>query len=607
MKSVFFNEIDNLLKSFNPNKIVFWVGAGIDADAPTCLPIGNQLTEYVLELSCGIEGANKIKEYWKDLSELIQRLFNDEISISSIPRLETIFEAIKDFEGHLKNRVSIIDGLKSFIYAPPNQIHFILAYLLHQGANIVTTNYDSAIKNAYEYLFGNDGFQMKLENHEDRIFCYTSNQKKAGKIYYIHGIAQKIDSIGAMLSSVKNSFSDYFINILEKWFDNDSCFLFLGYGGVDAFDVNPFFKNHPRINNSSAVYIRHSFEKNTKIHCDSRPNEDVLLLPFENKYLLCYNTLEFLRAVIRNEIQCTKTKAFEWKEEFQNYCQDYSCDLQTICQLVVCDYLGVCINSIQDDNWYQKFLHNNRYSSLVDNCSYIGLYGLKSAKRIDNKKAIEEFSRIYPNNNLGKSDVRSAKKSIRSGFIEWTKIGRFMERQLDFQISNNNPIGWDTSTPLNRTVEVVFAFWACRLFDKKTFRKMLLFFFRRTMRMMKKTIESGYMYVEQINQINSNLIRLAFYESYFKNNYSVFIDYITKGLKEYAEVSSIDGIIDAIIFRILGNLASYVYNSEIDLSEDIRRDWDILIELLANYNSANYYNRLKYIKRISKRYRIILD
>ena len=54
MKSVFFNEIDNLLKSFNPNKIVFWVGAGIDADAPTCLPIGNQLTEYVLELSCGI-------------------------------------------------------------------------------------------------------------------------------------------------------------------------------------------------------------------------------------------------------------------------------------------------------------------------------------------------------------------------------------------------------------------------------------------------------------------------------------------------------------------------------------------------------------------------
>lgn len=102
MKSVFFNEIDNLLKSFNPNKIVFWVGAGIDADAPTCLPIGNQLTEYVLELSCGIEGANKIKEYWKDLSELIQRLFNDEISISSIPRLETIFEAIKDFEGHLK-------------------------------------------------------------------------------------------------------------------------------------------------------------------------------------------------------------------------------------------------------------------------------------------------------------------------------------------------------------------------------------------------------------------------------------------------------------------------------------------------------------------------
>lgn len=58
MKSVFINEIDNLLKSFDPNIIVF-LGGGIDADAPTCLPIGNQLTEYELELSCGKEGANK--------------------------------------------------------------------------------------------------------------------------------------------------------------------------------------------------------------------------------------------------------------------------------------------------------------------------------------------------------------------------------------------------------------------------------------------------------------------------------------------------------------------------------------------------------------------
>lgn len=48
------------------------------------------------------EKKEQTKEYWKDLSELIQRLFNDEIGISSIPRLETIFEAIKGFEGHLK-------------------------------------------------------------------------------------------------------------------------------------------------------------------------------------------------------------------------------------------------------------------------------------------------------------------------------------------------------------------------------------------------------------------------------------------------------------------------------------------------------------------------
>ena len=223
--------------------------------------------------------------------------------------------------------------------------------------------------------------------------------------------------------------------------------------------------------------------------------------------------------------------------------------MQTICQLVICDYLGISIISLQGENWYQKYLGNICYSSIIDEYSFLGLYGMKNAVRIGDRKAIDAFSKFYPNNpenNLGKSDIRSAKQSVANGLLEWIKTYGRMEKQLNKQLYNKEQIGWPISTALNRTSEIVLAIWTCQVFDNKQSRSLLSILFRRTMRMMKRIIDSGYMCVSQINQINSNLVRLGFYYGYFFGDYSNCMMYISRGLKEYSDVSSIDGIIDSI-------------------------------------------------------------
>ena len=56
------NNLIKLIKSYDPNKIVFWVGAGIDNNAPTNLPLAKTLMEALLELTCGKKYSKKIEK-----------------------------------------------------------------------------------------------------------------------------------------------------------------------------------------------------------------------------------------------------------------------------------------------------------------------------------------------------------------------------------------------------------------------------------------------------------------------------------------------------------------------------------------------------------------
>lgn len=133
------------IKSYPINKLVFWVGAGIDKDAPTGLPLGDELTNDILERVCGERLRNQILQEWKESRDRINEIINEDHHVDEYPRLETILEAVRIFENNLTVNNTVMEGLKSFADASPNRNHYMLAEMLHQGANIVTTNYDRCI------------------------------------------------------------------------------------------------------------------------------------------------------------------------------------------------------------------------------------------------------------------------------------------------------------------------------------------------------------------------------------------------------------------------------------------------------------------------------
>lgn len=59
------NDLVNLIKSLDPSKIVFWVGAGIDSNPPTSLPLASKLLEELIKQTCGKVYASKIKTQYE--------------------------------------------------------------------------------------------------------------------------------------------------------------------------------------------------------------------------------------------------------------------------------------------------------------------------------------------------------------------------------------------------------------------------------------------------------------------------------------------------------------------------------------------------------------
>lgn len=241
------DELLQKISMYNIDKLVFWTGAGIDYDRPTCLPLGNELTETLLTHACGIKYAKKIFEEWTNSRNIFNKVTSENICLAEIPRLETVLEGLRIFEtDELQNKYSVIRGLESFKEAPPNYLHYLLAALLHLGANIVTTNYDICIQKAYQDLYSHDGYELYMIQTEG-IYTFKSNFKGSGQLYYIHGIATDIERIGATLKTVKIPLQEQFVEQLKQWIDEDHCFIFLGYGGGDYLDVNPFFRVSLRI------------------------------------------------------------------------------------------------------------------------------------------------------------------------------------------------------------------------------------------------------------------------------------------------------------------------------------------------------------------------
>ena len=185
-------------KDFQANNIVFWTGAGIDCDTPTCLPLGAALTEKILSWTCGDMGAELFKK-WGEICKAVNSLCwpKEKLHLSSIPRLESILERVR-----LCEKQSSIDGsnnsvmtmISGFSDAPPNPSHYALAKAISEGASVVTTNYSLCVETAFERLTGKKLSPEKVDNTS--VYIYSIPNEAVGRIIHIHGVAFDKESIG---------------------------------------------------------------------------------------------------------------------------------------------------------------------------------------------------------------------------------------------------------------------------------------------------------------------------------------------------------------------------------------------------------------------------
>jgi len=588
-------EIICRIKKYPLNKLVFWVGAGIDRDSPTELPLGYELTDDILERTCGKELSGQILQEWKNSRNRINEIMNEDIHVDGYPRLETILEAVRIFEDNLSIDNTVINGLKSFADAPPNSNHYILAEMLHLGANIVTTNYDSCVPIAYNELFQQDGDRLLLCN-DDNVWIYKSEEKNVGAIYHLHGIAQCIDNIGATLSVIKNPIAKTFDQRMTEWLKGGYCFIFLGYGGVDTLDITPYLKNKNESRNSLGIYVRHSNGKNI-VECANVREKD-LLQCFTKQYVLSYNTKDFLQSYSAKEFEVEENSVNNWKEKFSASSIEYTAELQRICALGIIHSLNLEPCKILGNQWINEY---SRLSNSGVSNWYIGNYGFRNALRCGKIKEIYRFTELMEKSELLKSDLHATKNFLIS-YISDRKYWKKTKSNVYEALNNKDVIDWNISTPLNREIQFilyVFVLWPlngnCLL---KIWRRKGL----ELIKIIQKLIAAGSIYLLEINQLNVAYIDLAILEMIFNQNYVKAWDNISKARYNYVEISSISGIINTFFYEIICYEIKYLRNKNEKYRGYIKTLYKRVILVLKNEQYYSEYKKmLKLVESLGKK------
>ena len=302
-------------KSIPVNRWVLWVGAGISFSSPSGLPGGKELTEYILENVCGKKEKNRILGIWEKIKGAFPYK-NVSITVSSIPRLESILDVVADVETKITNiDYSFFGGFKSFLSAPYNEQHVCLAKLVALGATIITSNFDLCIEKAYDDFFASK--HKLIQTSIGSLIVYrTQNIKTKGKIIHCHGTADDLHTMGATLQIIKNGFSPSVKRYLTKTIKHSKIIAFIGYSFSDAFDVNPYFENISENYFSHHIAVFYQHESPNGIKITTMPNNIAQLLKcFSSQIYDTGPTDKYISELAENKFILSGD--FDWRTNFQ--------------------------------------------------------------------------------------------------------------------------------------------------------------------------------------------------------------------------------------------------------------------------------------------------
>lgn len=539
-----FHEIQRLCKK-DPEKALFWVGAGISHAAPTCLPLGKELTTFTLEEICGKTVSNRIFHIWKKVTDIIKK--QDRASVSEIPRLESILDVVRRSEEKLvSSSFSFLSGFRAFSNAPPNSIHFHLANSLLEGVTIITPNFDLCIEKAWQEIQCSPIFPVPRYGMD--LVKFNLNKKmQLGQIWHYHGVAMDPVSIGATVKAIKAGFSKELKNHLIEKIKSCNVIVFIGYSFFDGFDVNPFFLSISKgfFDQTKAVYIQHNQgEQLTRVRASTRPSK---LSPpdFEriSRVLACFKEIEFYQGETCNlfngeNIHEIKIDPFIWKNAFLS--EANLVDLAKIRPLLICslsDYLGININLLKPKVLYTMMQNKSYYDT-----QYL-LDQITISLRRQHLTLLEKKYHRAKKSRADQDDLLGYYYS--KGNYEKAKEYAITLEQVEASIDSAQELNWVQFTSLASYCRPIIAYYLKNIFVRKI-RLNDQATVNRLLGILIKLNSTPLQNILDVNQLGTSL-RFQFLFHMLTNKGKIDHALIEKSIEIYAENTSIPGYIS--VFR----------------------------------------------------------
>lgn len=557
-------DLINLINSYAPEKIVFWVGAGLDCNRPTCLPRAPELLKSLLKLTCG-------EEY----STMLLNSYTRANSDNSVPRMESVISEIKRFERELKDTATVLTGFSSFLDAPPNDCHQILAQYLKRGAQIITTNYGNAIAKAFNLQYGKNSFPEVPKFEKDLgLYTYSNFSNTSGKIYHVHGVANNLETLGISLDEVKNFLPINFRKLLIHWISNNYCFIFLGYSCSDSLDINTFFRSLGKnlMNQQSVGIIIDHSDMNFFVEMPNQKMQTILT-PFQSQNICKLNTVRFLELIkLHNYLPSSSLfPDFNWLDNFIENITPYDSKLNIYITIGITKALGLKPRQILPKRWYI----NNDYS-LFNRTWYIDYYRMILAP-IKNLFVNRSFFKSLYKDSLTKSDMYAKMGFIKKAAAVCGKLSTAEECLAHFDGERiSPPIDWQISSTLNRNAQwiVVDILKSPIRFHRKISKHkndaILI------MKCNKIIINLGGNNVLDFFQIITAMRYNGVLSMIYENKYDYAVTSLKDAMSYYKDTSSVTGVIRCTIYLAYVEWLNYKRNKDIHSLEKAK---DLLIQV----------------------------
>jgi hypothetical protein len=192
-----------------PHRTCFWTGAGISADYPSALPLGDELTRVIVSEICG-------PDVWRVVCEDFRaaQMVSSSGRPKSAPRLEWVTEHLSRVVGE-----EAIAAFRPLAAAPPNALHEFFAAHLEGGGRHVTVNFDRCIERA------------------------VGDSNVAGPVH-LHGRLSPggLGNLRTRTLQLTTGLAPGDTTAVVEALESSELVVFLGYSGRDYFDVDPFFR-----------------------------------------------------------------------------------------------------------------------------------------------------------------------------------------------------------------------------------------------------------------------------------------------------------------------------------------------------------------------------